>query len=179
MLAEMTRPRLGNYGLGLQIIELNGRTAYNHTGGIDDSRPTCNFPKIVCTVVVSANTENDPVKKIATEIAALALNAKRLTTPRKLLKPPHSRRHLTRDCARSIANGPATRAESGRDLHQSSAGYGFVVPRGNRFCLLFHRTHLQVDFSYCSETKWTESGRKSAHRAFPVKLTRTQLFDET
>ncbi len=77
MLAEMTRPRLGNYGLGLQIIELNGRTAYNHTGGIDGfSSHLQYYPQNRLTVVVLANTENDPVKKIATEIAALALNAK-------------------------------------------------------------------------------------------------------
>lgn len=62
---------------GLQIVELNGRTAYNHTGGIDGfSSHLQYYPQNRLTVVVLANTENEPVKKIATEIAALALNAK-------------------------------------------------------------------------------------------------------
>jgi D-alanyl-D-alanine carboxypeptidase len=73
-LAEMTRPRLGNYGLGLQIVDLNGRTAYNHTGGIDGfSSHLQYYPRDKVTVIVLANTEEEPVKKIATDIAGFAL----------------------------------------------------------------------------------------------------------
>src|SRR5262249_29451070 len=74
LLAEMTRPRLGNYGLGLQVIEINGHTAYNHTGAIDGFTSHLQYyPREEITVIVLANTEDDPVKQIATEIAALAL----------------------------------------------------------------------------------------------------------
>jgi hypothetical protein len=72
-LAEMTRPRLGNYGLGLQIVDLNGRTAYNHTGGIDGFSSHLRYYPRDVTVIVLANTEDEPVKKIATDIAGFAL----------------------------------------------------------------------------------------------------------
>ena len=74
LLAEMTRPRLGNYGLGLQIIELNGRLAYNHTGGTNGFASHLQYyPREQLTVVVLSNTEDEPVKKIATDLASLAL----------------------------------------------------------------------------------------------------------
>lgn len=73
-LKEMTRPRLGNYGLGLQVIELNGRSAYNHTGGIDGfSSHLQYYPREQLTVIVLENVEDDGVKNMATEIAAIAL----------------------------------------------------------------------------------------------------------
>jgi hypothetical protein len=56
---------------------MNGRAAYNHTGGIDGFASHLQYyPREEITVVVLSNTEDEPVKKIATDIAALALQAR-------------------------------------------------------------------------------------------------------
>ena len=69
---RMTTPVLGNYGLGWQVTRSFDRPVINHTGGIGGfSAHVAYYSTEELFVTVLSNIENEPVKAMACDLAAL------------------------------------------------------------------------------------------------------------
>ncbi|MEZ4587966.1 MAG: serine hydrolase domain-containing protein [Gemmatimonadales bacterium] len=74
LLARMTTPGLGDYGLGWQIIRVFGQHNRNHTGGVTGFASHLAHYDDGTVVIVLSNVEDEPVKALACDLAALVLD---------------------------------------------------------------------------------------------------------
>ncbi|MGE0554302.1 MAG: serine hydrolase domain-containing protein [Gemmatimonadales bacterium] len=72
LLARMATPSLGDYGLGWQIIRAFGQRQRNHTGGVTGFASHLAHYDDGTVVIVLSNVEDEPVKALACDLAALA-----------------------------------------------------------------------------------------------------------
>lgn len=72
LLARMATPLLGDYGLGWQVIRAFGQRQRNHTGGVTGFASHLAHYDDGTVVIVLSNVEDEPVKAVACDLAALA-----------------------------------------------------------------------------------------------------------
>ena len=69
-------PGVGSYGLGWQIVEMLGRRARNHTGGIGGfASHIVYYPTEELLIVLLSNLEGEDVKGLACDLARIVLSA--------------------------------------------------------------------------------------------------------
>jgi D-alanyl-D-alanine carboxypeptidase len=83
--ARMHTPVRGDYGLGLQITSAYGHPMVNHTGGIGGfAAHIAYYPEDGLFVAVLSNVEDEPVKAIGCDLAAVVFGTQSTVLDRRL-----------------------------------------------------------------------------------------------
>jgi CubicO group peptidase (beta-lactamase class C family) len=146
---EVFTPIRGEYGLGWQITDFFGRTAWDHTGEIDGFAGNVTYlPDTHSTIIVLSNVETESPKATVCDLAAALLNVSHLSQNdlASFTPSPDSLRQKAGLYRKDDGTQVEVSSESGRLVYRANGVSRTIVPlNADNFALL---DKLDVQFQF-------------------------------